>query len=126
MNYISTDTTSQIDSAYSRTGSITCSTNSPCIHLHNGGVLLFAGAGSKNTFGGTSTTNHIWFSFDPDGQLTSMGTTNGPGKSVEFALFYNGRITTNGSLPATNQTSWDGGLATDALCPTCDPPWFNW
>lgn len=87
------------------------------IRFHNG-ALLWPGAA---TFGGTATTNVISFLLDPDGQVTD-GTTNGPGKSIDVFLYYDGRVATRGTvLPG----SVYGGSAFSAD-PALDPPWFSW
>lgn len=87
----------------------------PCLKMHNGGVLYPI---SWLSFGGTTNNHVIQFEFDPDGVYS--GSTTGPGKSVQFTIFYNGRVSTIGDSPGA-QTS--GGVLN---CPTCDPDWFSW
>lgn len=119
MNYVSLDTSSSIDDHYTA-GSLTCSADNPCIHLHNGGVLAAKGQFCYH-FGGTGPVNLIEFVFDPDGQVTD-GTTNGPGKAVQFELYYNGGLTTRANSKDGSTCSL-GPVGSD---PTADPPWFSW
>ncbi len=118
MNYVKTDTTSSIDGLYTQgVYGVNCSQR-PCIQLHNGGIVL----ASQWNFGGTGTTNSINFIYDPDGKVTD-GTTTGPGKSVIFYLYANGRIVTSANvLPGT--TNQSGG--TYSANANLDPPWFSW
>ncbi len=115
LNYVRLDTATVIDNNY--TGSThTCNTASTCILLHSGARVLFA---SWASFGGTSATNAVTLYFDPDGRVTTGGTT-GPGKSVQLWLFYNGRVTTVGDMGATASTG------TFPANPGVNPPWFEW
>lgn len=104
LNYVKTDSSTTIDQSYSY-GTTTCSTGANlCYVMHNGGILR---GYSTTTFGGTNTTNNIWFLYDPD--ATTDGTTNGPGKSLLIYLYYNGRVSTYSGVNNT----------------TSDPPWFS-
>lgn len=88
-----------------------------CFQLHNGGVLILHNAYS---FDGTTSLNAIPIKFDPDGVYG--GTTDGPGKAVGFFLYYNGRISDRGSIPAgTLNSGTSYGPA-----PAKNPPWFSW
>lgn len=117
MNYVSVDASSTID-LYQNSTTRTCDgTGYQCVRLHNGGMLLWATAG----FTGTASTNAFYFYYDPDGQVTD-GTTNGPGKSVVFWLYYNGRLSSYGNIAAN--TVYGGG--TVGPMPSYDPPWFQW
>src|SRR5262249_2638154 len=109
---------SSIDLFYGTT-TRACNSGYNCIKLHNGGKLLYS-VGSK--FGGTGTTNAMYFYFDPDGQVTD-GTTNGPGKSVVFWLYYNGRLTSYSNLTSGTYNDGQGPIDPD---PSYDPPWFSW
>jgi len=120
-NYTATDTTTVIDDKQTQ-GSQTCGggTAQTCLRLHNGAILRYGRSSSYN-FGGSGTTNAIWFDVDPDGAYS--GTTNGSGKAIEFWMYYNGRISSYGNI--VNNTCHNG--------PTCvnqntsyDPPWFSW
>lgn len=116
MNYLSVDTASTIDNVNEQTTS-SCNTDGPCLNLHNGGKLLLWNQG----FGGTNVTNAVFFQFDPDGRVTD-GTTNGPGKSVKLALYYNGLITSRANILVGTTTSASSYPAQ----PTADPLWFQW
>jgi prepilin-type N-terminal cleavage/methylation domain-containing protein len=117
MNYISVDSTSIIDNVNTGTTTSCDSSNGLCLNLHNGGKLLLL----KYTFNGTSPTNALFFQFDPDGVVTD-GTTNGPGKSVKFAVYYNGMLTSrNNFLTGTQNSSGTYNPTTSN-----DPSWFSW
>ena len=115
-NYVKTDSGRTIDSYYG-SGTKDC-TSETCYVLHNGGVLR----PYNTTFGGTSSTNSVWYLFDPDGAV-SDGTTNGPGKSIYFILYYDGRVTSWNTMAAGTYDSAEGA---SPACATCDPPWFSW
>lgn len=74
-----------------------------------------------NPFGGTASTNAVYYYVDPDGQVTD-GTTNEPGKSVVLFLYANGRITTWGNLYSGTMND-GGGYSAD---PAKDPSWLQW
>src|SRR5262249_33311958 len=61
MNYVSADTTSQIDGTGTSETNRQCSSTDPCLKLHNGGSL-FIGNNNDGSFGGTNTTNMVFFS----------------------------------------------------------------
>lgn len=115
MNYVALDTTSLLDGAYG-SGSVDCSVNT-CLKLHSGGTLL---APAGISFGGTAATNAVYYYFDPDGSYS--GSATGNGKSVALFVYFNGRLTTYSNLP-TGTTSSFGA---EAVCASCDPPWFSW
>jgi prepilin-type N-terminal cleavage/methylation domain-containing protein len=120
MNYTSVDTSTTFDFTYGQT-TRTCDTlGVRCLKLHNGALLQF-GNGNTDYFGGTATTNGIYFVVDPDGRNTD-GTTNGPGKATEFWLYYNGGLTTKAkTLPQVCN-------GTGCYIPTGteDPPYWDW
>jgi prepilin-type N-terminal cleavage/methylation domain-containing protein len=123
MNYISVDTTSLIDSHVSWAGNAgggkcQCSANTPCLKLHNGGVLM---AGYDLSFGGFATTNVIEFLYDPD-TIAAGGTVDGPSKSVQFQLYYNGFLTSRSFTLAGTRTS----AGNVGAISTADPTWFSW
>ena len=97
-------------------GTITCNNTNICLRLHNGSVLLYY---STMAFGGTATTNGIWFNLDPDGRVTD-GVN---GKSVQLWVYYTGRLSTVGSIQPNS--CWSGGCDATPL-PSLDPPWFSW
>ncbi len=118
-NYSSIDTSTTIDDV-KWNGSLTCSGGSPCYKLHNGGILM-----GRAGFVGTTTTDAMIFVFDPDGRYG--GSTLGPSKSVQFFLFYNGRISTQGKYQTTGSLRstigvWAAGAGFWAL----DPDWLSW
>jgi prepilin-type N-terminal cleavage/methylation domain-containing protein len=115
MNYLATDATTVIDSRNNGT-TFSCAAYS-CLKLHNGATLLYA---NGSNFGGSTTTNALYFYLDPDGQQTD-GTTNGPGKSVVVWLQYNGTLHSWGTLPTSIMTSVTGYAPT----PSYDPIWFT-
>lgn len=120
LNYVAVDTSTTID--YPQTlGTITCGSVSyaQCLKLHNGAMLRYGD--SSFTFGGSNTTNGIWFDIEPDG--IANGTTNG--KAVQFWLYYSGRITTYSTVDDPTCMGW-GGSACVHPTPAYDPPWFSW
>jgi hypothetical protein len=119
INYTRLDTSSSMDGEQTQGASICASPGAPCIRLHNGAMVMAWDVCGH--FGGSGTTNAVWYQIDLDGAVTD-GTTNGPGKSVVFALYHSGRLATYGTL-AANSTSQSCPIGADA---TRDPPWFNW
>lgn len=118
LNYANIQTSGQVDDIYSF-GNWTCSGGSPCYRLHNGGVLVINSSRSfadAKAWAGTSTTDFMDFFFDPDGQVTD-GTTNGPGKSLKFFLYADGKIR-DWCSAADNNPANDGCVGS--------PPWFDW
>lgn len=117
INYVSVDTASTpMDNEYSL-GTHNCNNARPCLHLHNGAVLYL----DSDSFGGTASTNLILFDLDPDGKVTD-GTTNGPGKAMEFGLYTTGRlIDHSGALPGSATSSGAYNANAGRV-----PPWFSW
>ncbi len=120
MNYVSYDLSgTQLDNLYTLSGGANCNTvgnQRGCMVLHNGARLSVF----SMSFGGTANNNAIVFHLDPDGIKTDS-TTNGPGKTVEIELFYNGRISSRGQM-GVNAVSSD---VTRSAAPVYDPPWFQ-
>lgn len=117
LNYVNIDSVAQIDNVQTL-GTRDCSTAGRlCLKLHNGAMLETA----SSCFGGTGSTNAVWYLVDPDGKVTD-GTTDGPGKSVQFALYFSGRILTRGTLEP-NTVDCFGVNQPNA---SRDPPWFSW
>lgn len=117
MNFVKVDSGAIVDDVYTGPDWPCNSMGGTCVFLHNGGGLWLSGL----AFGGSASTHCIQFLIDPDGKVTD-NTTNGPGKGLQFLLYYNGRITSYGNmLPNT----YSGGTPWSD-CPTCDPPWFSW
>jgi prepilin-type N-terminal cleavage/methylation domain-containing protein len=122
LNYVKVTTTGFIDSRPPNT-SWPCNAVEPCYLLHNGGTLQLY---SDICFGGTASTNGVWFAFDPDSVYG--GTTNGPGKAIHMALYASGRLATASTVDSFALMDWgcDGGAAGQAADPTGDPTWFSW
>jgi prepilin-type N-terminal cleavage/methylation domain-containing protein len=123
MNYVRTDTSTVVDH-HQLAGTYTCGSEAAaqCLRLHSGAIMRYGN--SIFTIGGTNTTNAIWFSVDPDG--TSDGTTNGPGKAVEFWIYYSGRLATYGTMSSNTCQSISGTPTCHNPNPALDPPWFSW
>ncbi len=117
MNYVQLKTIGTIDDIY-RFATLSCSSTSPCIKLHNGSTLFF----TSNAFGGTGASNALYYKIDPDGVVTD-GTTNGPGKSLALFLYYSGKITDYGNInPGTTDSVVPFGYNPS---PAYTPPWFS-
>ena len=117
MNYLKVDSTSTIDD-YQTNGSRACNNAGGfCLVLHNGAKLQIP---ATDSFGGTNTTNLTHAYFDPDGVYS--GTTNGQGKTLEMALYYDGIVKTWGTARANSCGSWS---CTFSANPSADPPWFT-
>ena len=120
MNYLSVDNSTIIDDYYGAS-TITCGTGGggQCLRLYNGSMLEYW---AGDSFGGTNTTNAIPFRIDPDSRVTD-GTTNGPGKTISFMIYTNGRIVDRGNIvPNTAYSSYSGLMPTPGIV----PPWFHW
>jgi prepilin-type N-terminal cleavage/methylation domain-containing protein len=122
MNYVKWDNSAAtiVDNVYgSSTVNTDCggASNRWCLHLHNGAILTYF----QISFGGTANTNAIYFQVDPDG--VAQSTANGPGKAVQFFLYYNGRITSKAYIGADDASS-SGNLGGPR--PDREPPWFSW
>lgn len=125
MNYVKYYSSSlQVDAEQGNGTPYDCGGWGACIQLHNGAVMVLW----QDSFGGTSSSNAIAFGLDPDGKVTD-GTANGPGHSVWFILYYNGRLATWETMNTPTQTSsadYAGPCDLAATSSGCDPPWFNW
>lgn len=84
-----------------------------CYNLHNGGVLWF---NDVFYFGGTNSTNAIWYNFDPDG--------SGPAQSLQVYLTYDGHIYTVANLPATMTSGYIFSTLTQSAT-NQDASWFT-
>jgi prepilin-type N-terminal cleavage/methylation domain-containing protein len=117
MNYTSLDTSSLVDYVPTTT-SKDCSSSAICYRLHSGAIFWFwPGA---LTFGGTSTTHALTFFVDPDGVYS--GNTSTPGKSAQFFLYYNGRLSSRRNI--VNPTAADGSSFSPNS--SFEPDWFSW
>jgi len=130
LNYIKIQTTGAIDRTYGTAGNYSCVASSPCYVLANGAILKdpdvkWGGNGTGNYFGGTSATNYVYFYLDPDGTDADSGTTNGPGKSLQINVYYNGRITDAANCNS-GDTTYLEGTGYNNWCPGSSPPWFDW
>lgn len=115
MNYVAVDTSSYIDAIY--TGNTHhCSSSYICLRLHNGSLVM----GDTGAMGGSNTTNGMWFAIDPNGVADS--TTNGPSKSLQLWIYYNGRVSDIGSLESGTRNV----NAVQPATPSAVPPWFSW
>jgi prepilin-type N-terminal cleavage/methylation domain-containing protein len=116
LNYIAVDTTGKLIDDANNSATLACTASVPCYKLHNGGVLM-----DRQGFISNTTTNALVVHFDPDGVVTD-GTTNGPGKSVQFIMLYPGQITSRSNTTASfvsNGGTWGPD-------PNADPSWFSW
>ncbi len=105
MNYLRIDSTSSIDNTYGSSGVFgTNCTQRLCLRMHSGAIWQV----SSFSFGGSTPASFLMLYYDPDGQVTSSGTTNGPGKEMTFFLYADGRITTTNN-PAHIPDWYTGG-----------------
>lgn len=114
MNYVSVDTTSTVDySPNQGSATISCASPALCLRLHNGGVLYV-----WDTWFPVAANNAlVWFTLDPDGVQT------GKADSVDMALYFNDRITSNSGVSPGSQDRW-GSIAGPS--PANDPQWLRW
>ena len=105
MNYVSVTTTGSVDLPPTQGAIWSCSSLQPCLILHNGGKLL----SQNNPFGSTTQGARLLFLFDPDTVWYSSGAPDDSSRSVQFLLYYNGKISSRASISPGN-----------------DPSWFNW
>lgn len=119
MNYLTVDTTSLIDDRPpSLVTSLDCSSNvRGCLKLHNGSVLTWD---PDVNFGGTNTTNAIWYKLDPNGSYDGVAS----GRAINIWLYYNGRVTTFCCIDPN--TVYYNNSTPNTRTPTADPIWFNW
>lgn len=118
LNYLSIDSSSSLDTFPGASGSYTCGSGTiKCLKLHNGGTLIYD---TVDNFSGTGTTNFIYYRFDPDGVLGSTSAADGPSKSLNIIIYYNGRITTFANIipnSVCNGSTFNPG--------NYDPSWFS-
>ncbi len=114
-NYVRLDTSSLIDEREGLTSANCAAANRVCMVLHNGATLAVY---DTVNFAGTSSLNAVWFLVDPDGSYS--GATTGSGKGVKLWLYYNGRLTSQGSIETG--TLYSGGTSN----PEPDVSWFEW
>jgi len=112
MNYLKVDSSSTLDGSQNDSASYSCGSR-VCLKMQNGATVAF---GTVNSFGGTNTTNMQWFLVDPDGAYGADAS------SVWGILYYNGRVTTWGTM-AANSRDGGGGPYNPG---NYDPAWFSW
>jgi hypothetical protein len=89
-----------------------------CLRMHNGATLAYPpGVG----FGGTSSTNSMWFHVDPDG--TYSGLTSGNGKATSIILYYDGRVTSWGATEKPIESNAGSYAAAQIWL---DPEYLTW
>jgi prepilin-type N-terminal cleavage/methylation domain-containing protein len=115
LNYLKIATTGSIDHT-GGTGAVACGATTPCIRLHSGSVLYYD---FTNNFGGTATTNYIYYIYDPDGQYTT-GTTH----SIAFDVYYDGHIDDGPHRRPGAETTLSGSVQTWG--PAAASTWFDW
>jgi prepilin-type N-terminal cleavage/methylation domain-containing protein len=124
MNYVSLDSSTQID-YHPGLAAITCGAgNFRCLKLHSGAMLGYA---ATDRFCSVSNrTGAVYFYVDPDGVYGGGGTADGPSKSVVFWLYPDGLIRTYGTLES-GTVNGEGGCGFDWVANTAfDPSWFYW
>lgn len=98
MHYVSIQTNpkkEQNKRAQKNTSLQPCSKRLQCIMLHNGGILQFD---AQQHFGGTASTNAIFFNLDPDGH-------HGPQGRSSFYQYFDGKLTTGEKKSPGTKTS---------------------
>lgn len=119
INYVSIDSSGTSIDAPPNVSGRTCTVNNICLQLHSGSILWLP----NQQFGGTSTLHAINYEFDPiPGQQTSS-TVDGPYKSIQFELYFNGQTTTYGSVKPGS--SINGNSPYNPVS-NRDPSWFMW
>jgi prepilin-type N-terminal cleavage/methylation domain-containing protein len=96
MNYVTVQTTGQVDSQQNSAVARDCSGGWTCLKLHNGAVLHFW---PNKYFGGTDSLRALQFGLDPDGIVAG----NSQGRSVMFFLYYDGKVRTYKTMEANTQ-----------------------
>ncbi|HEY9685852.1 MAG TPA: type II secretion system protein [Coleofasciculaceae cyanobacterium] len=91
-----------------------------CLFLHNGAMIE---SPDGINFGGTGTTNAVYFYIDPDGKYG--GSTSGPSKSIVMFLYFNGKIANWGNA-SSNTVVGNAGNSPYGPTPANDPSWFSW
>jgi prepilin-type N-terminal cleavage/methylation domain-containing protein len=117
MNYVSIDTSGTLIDGIPSYASFTCNNSSPCLKLHNGGVLYLQGY----SFSGTTNLHFIQVGFDPNGVRDITTGADGPGKTVMFDIYYNGFVTSLGNRKAGSLNGAGGPFG-----PGGEPSWYTW
>lgn len=113
INYSNLDTSTTIDHAPGSSENNCADSDITCLRMHNGAILLFKNDVRLN---GLHNTNAINFTVDPDGTFT------GDNDSVEFFIYFGGRLNSRGHI-LSNTTNSDGTFNPD---PSADPSWYQW
>lgn len=109
-NYVSVDT---VNTYYGLCPvSVDCSAlTGSCMRLGSGGMLT---ANDVTSFGSTSPTNAIPFSFFPEKSTT---------ESIVFFLYYDGTLRTRNNVKDNTANSTFGDIDPTIVC---DASWFSW
>ncbi len=120
MNYVTLlDNTYYMDDHPPNNAVYRCNSGVTCLKLHNGATLYWI---SPQYFNGTATTNGVFFFVDPDSQRVGVA-ADGSSKALCIFLFYSGKLTSRGTVPASGAYNNFGGpfLPSSSL----DPSWFT-
>jgi prepilin-type N-terminal cleavage/methylation domain-containing protein len=117
MNYVTLDTSAATIDLYQGASNRACNIGYHCLKLHNGAMMMYSDA----SFGDVTDNRGLYFYIDPDG--VDSGTTTGPGKSVLFFIYYDGKLRSRNNVIA-NTTDSTGNTYNPGT--TYDPPWFDW
>jgi len=112
MNYTSVDTATTYTGS-ADTALQACAAATPCLLLHNGGVLQYDTAQTFNST--TSVTNGIWMNLDPDG--------TGTRGRISLIVFTNGRVTTGSGNGNAAPTHSGGTMTIQATDPSYLSNW---
>lgn len=124
LNYTTIDTSGTTVDAHpgwagiSGNGRNPCNSTTPCLKLHNGGVLFLR----DTNFGCTTALCTIEFALDPD-TVTSGSSANSATKSLQFQLYYDGTIRTRGTTKPGSCNN--GNCGTVEPNTAYDPSWFT-
>jgi prepilin-type N-terminal cleavage/methylation domain-containing protein len=119
INHVRLDTSTIVDWLPTLTSRDCSDALQVCYLLHNGAILRYPSAGTAR-FNGTGQLNALLVEVDPDGKYS--GNTTGPGKALQLAIYYDGKIRTRGTIEPNTQVN--GGVIQPD--PTFDPDWFSW
>ncbi|HEY9686759.1 MAG TPA: type II secretion system protein [Coleofasciculaceae cyanobacterium] len=121
-NYVKIQTSGLVDDVPGF-ASLSCGASTPCYIMHNGMGILVE---NDNYFCGTSTTDAVYFTVDPDGVYG--GSTSGSSKSLELFLYANGKLRTHGTIDTGTRAPNESGAGCGTFNPdtTTDPSWFSW
>ena len=125
LNYVAIYTTGVIDEtpAVCAGPTLVCLTINPCVQLHSGAKVRFRGDSPVDLL---DNRYAMPFHFDPDGVLTDVTGNDGPGKTIDFFLYTDGKVRTYGTIDPN--TPYNTGAPTTYVqpAPARDPSWFHW